>query len=155
MNDPDGPGLWRLVSCAVPASLRGQVPLFQVIKHYCLEIGKEVVHVERTFASCQEGTRLQYRGPVVNETVYISQGRISSVDSHYHPSKGIPTKDDDPETFREKLQDIFTPPKTETPQYHNLKRFASHLELLGEQNSEWRHDLDAIVQGTGEFKEEE
>ncbi len=129
--------------------------MFQVIKHYRLEIGTEVVHVERTFASCQEGTRLLYRGPVVNETVYLSQGRITSIDSHYHPSKGIPTKDDDPETFREKLQDIFTPPKTETPCYHNLKRFAVHLALLLAQNPEWRQDLDAIVQGNGEFEEEE
>lgn len=146
-----GPGLWKQIPCTMPARFKGEVPLFQVIKGYCLDIKQECLKIERTFSQCKEETRVTYIGPELNEMVYISDGLIKSVNSHYNTSKGIYNEKDNEENFMEKIQELFNPPKTKTPQYHNIKRFGQYFELLVNENPEWKKDLDAILLGSGEF----
>lgn len=126
-----------------PKRLAKKVPLFEVIKEYRLKTDSEILSVERTFASCVEGLRLDYKGKNLEECVTIEGGIIRSVstapplDEEF--LKSLSSED-------EKIGYIFSSRMLKQKTYNNIKRFEDRLKELP-----WQSDLAAIYNGSGVF----
>lgn len=133
----------------VPISMRGRKPILWTMGEYSAKGNGGVIHVARQYGNGREWTRFTYRG-VVEENVRVEAGNISEVRSCIVEDPGLDRARDEQEA-QEAIQRLFNPPKTERPQYINIKLFAEDFQFLIEREPSWKPDIEAIVIGSGYF----
>jgi len=147
----------------VPERFRNQVPIFEVVDGYSLDLSGEILSVERFFITkdCNEGLRVCYELPGfrlrplgngayeeihfrqgIQERLTIYGGKITEASVCY--PKKLEFNENRPEELGEAMQKYFDSYKSQGNSYHNIKRFEDRLKVLP-----WQDDLCLIYSGTG------
>jgi len=122
--------------------------VYSTLKSYVLKQEDEVLGVNLVSTRGQEVLKFLYRGKL-REDVTVKDGKI--IDVQTNPQLGDPHAGTLTEVVNQEIQQILHPQPQTPGTYHNILRFKEQLKDLVNCEPGWKKDIDAVVNGSGEF----
>lgn len=123
-------------------------PIYSTRKSYVLNVEDGILGVNLVFTRGQEILKFLYRGKL-REDVTVKDGKI--IDVQTNPQVGDRHAGSLIDVVDREVQQVLNPKPQIPGTYHNILRFKEQLKDLVNCEPGWKKDIDAVVNGSGEF----